>query len=400
VRIPVASLARVRAARDDDGVTTFELFFDLVFVLAVTQVTAFMAHAGDGVGIVRGLLLLALLWWTWEAYTWLGNQARADEGLIRAGMIVAMAAMFVVALSIPEVWDDAPGGLDGPLVFVGAYVLARTVHLAVYTAAAFGDEGLRRQVAITFVPMLAGAALLLAGALVGGSAQTALFAAALTVDLVGTYVTSKEGNWRIHSPTHWTERHGLFVILAIGESIVAIGVGAAQRPISFSILAGAVLGVLVSVCLWWLYFDLVSLAAEHVLLDATPAERVRIAIDAYSYLHYPLVAGIVLSALGVEEVLAHAGDGEALGGFAAAALGGGLALYLAGHLGFKRRMHGTLNRWRLGAALLLVALVPVFAALPPLVALGLALAVLAGLVAVESAVYAEKRRTMRGAEPA
>ena len=399
MRIPVASLARVRAARDDDGVTTFELFFDLVFVFAITQVTAFMAHAGDGVGIVRGLLLLGLLWWTWGAYTWLANQARADEGLTRAGMIVAMAAMFVVALSIPEVWDDAPGGLDGPLVFVGAYVLARVVHLGVYTAAALGDEGLRRQIAITFVPMLSGAALLLAGALVGGGAQTALFAAALTVDLAGTYVTSKEGNWRIHSPTHWTERHGLFIILAIGESIVAIGVGAAQRPISVPILAGAVLGVLVSVCLWWLYFDLVSLAAEHVLLNATPAERVKIAIDAYSYLHYPLVAGIVLAALGVEEVLAHAGDTDALGSFAAAALAGGLALYLAGHLAFKRRLHRQLNVPRLAAAALLVVSIPLCATLPPLAALALVLAVLAGLVAVEGVVHADKRRVLRAGEP-
>ena len=398
MRIRVASLARVRPAGDDDGVTTFELFFDLVFVFAVTQVTAFMVHQGDGIGVVRGLLLLALLWWSWSAYAWLGNQARADEGLTRAGMIIAMAAMFVVALAVPEAWGDRSGGVDGPLVLVGAYALARIVHLLVYNAAALGDEGLRRQVAITFVPMLAGTALLFAGAIVGGAAQTALFAAGLGADLAGTYVTSREGNWRIHSPSHWTERHGLFIILAIGESIVAIGVGAAQLPISIPLLAGAVLGVLVSVCLWWLYFDIVSLAAEHVFLDATPADRARIAVDAYTYLHFPLVAGIVLAAVGVEEVLAHAGDGDALGGFPAAALAGGLALYLAGHLAFKRRMHGTLNAGRIVASLALVASIPACAALPPLAALALVLVVLAGLVATESVLYAEKRRMLRGAE--
>ena len=398
MRIPVASLARVRPARDDDGVTTFELFFDLVFVFAVTQVTGFMAHEGDGVGVVRGLLLLALLWWAWEAYAWLGNQARADEGLTRAGMIVAMAAIFVVALTVPEAWEDLPGGVDGPVVLVTAYVVARIVHLAVYNAAALGDEGLRRQIAITFVPMLSGAALLFLGALVGGSAQTALFAAGLAVDWAGTYVTSKEGNWRIHSPRHWSERHGLFVILAIGESIVAIGVGAAQLPISIPLLLGAVLGLLVSVCLWWLYFDLVSLAAEHVLVDLTPAERVKIAVDAYTYLHFPLVAGIVLAALGVEEVLAHAEDTERLGTFAAAALAGGLALYLGGHLAFKRRMHGQLNALRLGAALVLVASIPLCAVLPPLGALAVAFGVLAALVAAESVIHAEKRRGLHGLE--
>jgi low temperature requirement protein LtrA len=309
-----------------------------------------------------------------------------------------MAAMFVVALTIPEAWEDLPGGVDGPLVLVSAYTLARIVHLAVYNAAALGDEGLRRQVAITFVPMLSGASLLVAGALIGGSSQTALFAAGLAVDWAGTYVTSKEGSWRIHSPRHWTERHGLFVILAIGESIVAIGVGAAQLPISIPLLAGAVLGVFVSVCLWWLYFDIVSLAAEEVLVEASETARVKIAIDAYTYLHFPLVAGIVLAALGVEEVLAHAEETRPLGAFAAAALAGGLALYLAGHLAFKRRMHGRLNVPRLLATAVLAAAVPVCAALPPLAALALVLGVLAVLVTSESAVHADKRRRLRGLE--
>jgi low temperature requirement protein LtrA len=115
-------LGGVRPTGEDDRVTTFELFFDLVYVFAATQVTGYMAHAHSGHGVVQGLLLLALLWWTWSAYAWLGNQARADEGVLRAGMAVAMAAIFVVALTIPEAWQDAPGGLDGPLVLVGAYL--------------------------------------------------------------------------------------------------------------------------------------------------------------------------------------------------------------------------------------------------------------------------------------
>jgi low temperature requirement protein LtrA len=193
--------------------------------------------------VVQGLLLLALLWWTWSAYAWLGNQARADEGVLRAGMAVAMAAIFVVALTVPEAWQDAPGGLNGPLVLVGAYLLVRCVHLILYGVAAAGDRGLRRQLAITWVPLLAGAALLIAGALVGGWAQTLLFAGALLVDWVGVYLTSRQGNWRLHSAGHWTERHGNFIILAIGESVVAIGAGAAAQPISAPLLLGAVLGV-------------------------------------------------------------------------------------------------------------------------------------------------------------
>ena len=121
----------------------------------------------------------------WSAYAWLGNQARADAGVLRAGMAVAMAAVFVVALTIPEAWQDAPGGLDGPLVLVGAYLVVRCVHLTLYTVAAAGDHELRRQLAITWAPLLASAALLIAGALLGGWTQTLLFAGALLAPLAG-----------------------------------------------------------------------------------------------------------------------------------------------------------------------------------------------------------------------
>jgi low temperature requirement protein LtrA len=160
-------LGGVRSTSEDHRATPFELFFDLVYVFAMTQVTGYMAHEHSAQGVLQGLLLLTLLWWTWSGYAWLGNQARADEGLLRAGMAVAMAAMFVVALTIPEAWHDAPGGLNGPLVLVWAYLLVRCVHLTLYAVAATGDPGLRRQVAITWLPTVAGAALLVAGALLG-----------------------------------------------------------------------------------------------------------------------------------------------------------------------------------------------------------------------------------------
>src|ERR671914_646895 len=214
-------------------------------------------------GILEGLLILALLWWTWSAYAWLGNQARADTGVVRAAMAVAMAALFVVALTIPEAWDDAEGGLYGPLVLVGAYLLVRCVHLTVYAVAARGDPGLRRQLAISWGPTVAGAFLLVAGVLSGGQLQTVFFAGALVVDWGGIYLTSREGNWRIHSAPHWTERHGLFIILAIGESGLAHRGRAAGQPISAPLLAAGVLGIVAALCLWWLYFDVVSPAAGH-----------------------------------------------------------------------------------------------------------------------------------------
>jgi low temperature requirement protein LtrA len=390
-------LGGIRPTGEDHRATTFELFFDLVYVFAATQVTGYMAHEHSGHGVLQGLLLLALLWGTWSAYAWLGNQARADEGLLRVGMAVAMAAIFVVALTIPEAWHDAPGGLNGPLVLVGAYLLVRGVHLTLYALAATGDRGLRRQLAITCGPLLAGAALLIPGALLGGWTQTLLFAAALLVDWGGIYLTSRHGNWRLHSVAHLTERHGLFIILAIGESVVAIGVGAAQKPISAPLLVAAILGVATAVGLWWLYFDVASLAAEHRLLEAHGQARVRLALEAYTFAHFPIVAGIVVAALGVEGVMAHADEAKPLGDFYAPALFGGVALYLAGHLLFKRRMHSALSLPRLMAMCVLLAALPAAVFLPPLVGLAGLVLILAALVIVETTRYAQTRRSLRNA---
>jgi len=381
-------LGGARPTGENDTVTTFELFFDLVYVFAMTQVTGYILHAHDTLGVLQGLLVLALLWWTWCAYAWLGNQARADTGVVRAAMAVAMAALFVVALTVPEAWHDAKGGLYGPLVLVGAYLIVRCLHLSVYTLAARGDPGLRRQVAISWVPTLAGAALLIAGALLGGELQVFFFAGALAVDWGGVYVTSREGNWRIQSAPYWTERYGLFIILSIGESVVAIGVGAAGQPISTPLLAAGVLGIATALCLWWLYFDVVSSAAEHRLREAQGQARVRMAIEAYTYGHFPIVAGIIVGAVGVEGVLAHAGDVKPLGFFYAAALYGGIALYLAGHLFFKQRIDATLGVPRLVTVVVLLLALPVAAFLPPLVGLAGLVLLLVVLIGVETRRYA------------
>jgi low temperature requirement protein LtrA len=389
-------LGGARPTTEDDTATTFELFFDLVYVFAMTQVTGYMVHAHDALGVLQGLLVLALLWWTWSSYAWLGNQARADTGVVRGAMAVAMAALFVVALTIPEAWDDAEGGLYGPLVLVGAYLLVRCVHLSVYALAARGDAGLRRQLAISWVPTVAGAVLLVAGVLfLEGQLQTVFFAGALVVDWGGIYLTSREGNWRIHSAPHWTERHGLFIILAIGESVVAIGVGAAGQPISAPLLAAGVLGIVAALCLWWLYFDVVSRAAEQRLRDARGQARVRMAVEAYTYGHFPIVAGIIVGAVGVEGVLAHAGDGEPLGLFYAAALYGGFALYLAGHLLFKQRMYAALSVPRLVTVGVLLLALPAAAFLPPLVGLVGLVLLLGVLIGLETRRYAALRAGVR-----
>ncbi|MFF3672011.1 low temperature requirement protein A [Microtetraspora malaysiensis] len=380
------TLPAVRSTGEDHRATPFELFFDLVYVFAITQLTGSMARERDANGVFQGLLMLALLWGTWSGYTWLGNHSRADGGLLRGGMVVAMAAMFVVGLTIPEAWADGPGAL----VLVGAYLVVRWVHLMVFAVAASGDTGLRRQIAITWLPMTASAALLVSGTLLGSGTQMLLFAVALVVDWVGIYLTARNGHWRLRSPAHMTERHGLFLILAIGESVIAVGAGAAGQPVSAALLLAAILGIAVAVCLWWLYFDVVAGAAERRLSGVRGEEQVILAVEAYTYGHFPIIAGILLTALGVEGVVAHAVEGEPLGVFSALALHGGVALYLVGHLLFRLRMQRTLGRRRLAAACAALAAAPAAVLLPSLAGLAGVVAILAALIAVERARHASR----------
>lgn len=400
----------MRAMTEGSTVTPLELFFDLVFVYALTQVTALMADDLTGAGLLRGLLLLALLWWCWCCYAWLGNTVRADEGLVRVVLFAVMATMFVVAVTIPEAFDDLPGGLSGPVVFAACYLVVRVLHLVLYYFAARGDAGLRRQLLRAALPMLAGALLLFSAAVVPqrltdspqqvDTIRTALWVLALAVDYGGIMAIGARG-WQIFSAAHWTERHGLIIIIALGESLVAIGVGVTALPISWPIIVASVLAIMVTAALWWAYFDVVSIAAERVLHRAEGAARAALGRDSYTYLHLPMVAGIILLALGFKKVLSYVGDGtehelsDPLHGLGLLALYGGVILYLLGHLGFRLRNMASVNWPRVATMLLLVALLPVADHLPALAALGLLAAVCVGMVVAEVRLFGAARRELR-----
>ncbi|GAB3003999.1 low temperature requirement protein A [Streptomyces pseudoechinosporeus] len=390
-----APQAGARTVLVGSRVTTFELFFDLVYVITLTRVTQYMAQEHSGLGVLHGVLLLALVWFSWSAYAWLGNQARADLSVVRLGMTLAMAGVFVIALTVPEAWDDSPGGLYGPLVLPCAYLLVRSVHLVIYAHLARGDRGLLRQIAVSWPPVLTGSALLIVGAAIGGRWQTTLYAAAIVVDWGGVYLTSRRGSWRIHSAPYFTERHQLFVIIAIGESLIAMAAGATDRPIGVPLLAAGVLGVAAAAGLWWLYFDVVSLLVEHRLVETRGRARLSLAVNAYGYAHFPIAAGIVLTALGVEGVVAYADSGKGLGGFYAGVLCGGAATYLAGLLLFGRISAGVWGPFRLAALCLLLAWLPAAVVLPPLAGLSGVVVLLAAVAACETWWYAELRRSVR-----
>ncbi|MEZ0447644.1 low temperature requirement protein A [Cellulomonas sp. ICMP 17802] len=362
----------LRTSDEGHRVTTFELFFDLVYVFAFTQVSHLMAETHSALGVLQALVVLGFLWWTWCAYSWLANQSPADQGVLRAGMSVAMAAVFVATLAIPEAFDDLPGGLVGSLVLVVAYAIVRLVHTTLYVLAAGDDAALRRQVLRTQVfALLPALALLVVGALVGEPAQTWVWLGAFAWDVVLTWLTSRGGDWRLHSPAHWAERYGLVVILALGESVVAIGVGASHLPVSWPVVGGSVLSIALALVLWWAYFLRSADEAEHRLARLDGVERAGYATVAYTYLHYVLIAGVVLAALGVEEAMAHVDGAEPYGLFGASALAGGVAAYLVGTAVLRRSAGGAWAWWRLAGTAATVALVPVLARVPALTALGL-----------------------------
>jgi low temperature requirement protein LtrA len=374
-------LLTAETSREGDRATTLELFFDLVYVFAFTQVSALMAHGHDGVAVLQGLVILGLVWWSWTSYTWLTNQAHADHGVVRIAIVLAIALMFLVSLVIPEAYHDLEGGLFAPMVFVIAYVAVRLVHATAYVIAAGSDAGLRRQVITSMGAALVPAtALLVIGAMVGEPYQVWIWLVAIVLDLVLVYLTSRSGgNWRVNSVSHATERYGLVVILALGESVVAIGIGVAAEPVSTAIIIGSVLAVAVAVGLWWVYFHRFAPKVEHIMARLPGAERAGLASDAYTYLHLPLVAGVVIAALGVEQAMRYIEGLHVLGLFGAFALGGGVAMYLAGTGFIWRRASGEWALIRFGGATLGVALIPVLAVLPAIVGLGV-IALVVGIV--------------------
>lgn len=378
----------VRSTDATHRVTTLELLFDLVFVFAFTQVTQLMADNPSAAGALRGLVVLSLLWFAWCSYAWLGNQAQADEGLVRLTIVIAMSAMFVVALAIPESFADFPGGLFAPFVFAACYALVRFLHIGCYWVAAGDDAELRRQLLLTAVPVVGAAGLLVAGGALGPPYQTGLWAAALLVDYAGIWLAGASG-WRLPSPVHFAERHGLIVIVALGESLVAIGVGVADQPVSWPVIVASFLGVVIAVSLWWLYFDVVAHVAEGVLSRAQGADRSRLARDSYTYLHFPIVLSIIYLALGLKKVMQYVADTEhhdlsdALTGVPLLALYGGVAVHLLGHVAFRRRNTGTWNPHRSAVAALMLVLIPVAWRLPALAQLAIVAALLSALVGYE-----------------
>ena len=373
--------------REEETVTPLELFFDLVFVLALTQCTALMAAEPTWEGLAKGLLVLGVMWWSWVGYTWLTSVVDPEEGAVRLVIFAAMAAFLVAGLCVPRAFEDSA------LVFGLAYGAVRGAHIALYLLASRDDPALRRSTLGLAVSTAISVALIVAASGTDGTLQGALWALAIAVDTAGPYFFGVEG-WTL-VPRHFAERHGLIVIIALGESIVAIGVGV-TGAVDLGVVTAAALGTVVAAALWWLYFDVVALVATKRLGEAAAGrERNAMARDSYSYLHFPMVAGIVLVALGMKKTIGDVEDPLKL--VPTAALLGGTALYLLAHVAIRLRNIGTLNSRRLYLAIALLAFIPLAyeLKLPALGAVAILAAALSGLIVWETHSYGEARGRLR-----
>jgi low temperature requirement protein LtrA len=322
-----------------------------VFVFAVTQVTTLLAADLTWGGFGRGMLALALVWWAWSAYVWAANAQEERSVSLRLALVASMLLIFVCGLAVPHAFGDDAG------IFAGTYTCVRLIHLALYADASRRGNAAWSAIAGFGVTVLVGMGLLIAGAVAGGTAQIVLWTVAAVIDYAGPAWLTRErlrGLQRV-AVAHFAERYGLAVIICLGESIVSIGVGAGHHGLSASLVVAVLLGALITVELWFIYFDRASDRAEARL--AAHRDPVLAAADGYSYLHLPIVAGIIVFAVGAKALVADVGGD--LTDAARLTLCGGPALYLAGHAAFLARLSG---RFTLAKPLAVLALLAVFVA--------------------------------------
>jgi len=374
----------------EQRVTPLELFFDLVFVFGFTQVTTLMLDDVTWRGLGHGLLVLAVLWWAWASYAWLTNTIDPNAGFVTAIVLAAVTAMFIGALAVPEAFGRHR------LTFGVAFLLVVVIFVALYAIAARGEPDLLSAVARLARSAIPAGTLILAAAFVQPGLRPVLWSAAIVIGFFGPALAGLSG-WRVH-PAHFAERHGLILIIAIGESLAALGYGARGTGLGAGVILAAVLGVGVAASFWLAYFDFFSIGVQRQLTDSSGVQRIALARDIYTYVHLPMVAGIILFAFGMRTTVAHV-DAE-LHLIPAVALCGGSALYLLAYVVLRWRVSRTLSRGRSIASIGFAALIPVALSAPALVTLALVAAVWLGLHAYELIWWREERvRRRSGGEP-
>jgi low temperature requirement protein LtrA len=359
-----------------------ELFFDLVFVFAITQVTSLMLAEPTAAGYAKSALVLAMVYWAWSGYAWATNAIDLSWPPLRLGYLAAMGASFGMAVAVPDAFGDQV------LWFAVPYVVVRLLNLALYIGG-LREDPVQLRAILALAPWFAlSPALALAGAFLGGRPQIAFWCAGLAIDVLGTLRAGEGAGFRV-SPDHFAERYALFIIIALGESIVAIGSGLADhtRDAAFALSLGvAFVGV---AAIWWAYFDFTAAVLTRVLRNQPPERRGPLARDVFTLGHYPTVLGIIFFAVAAKKTVAE--PGEPLTSAGRFALAAGIGSFLIGFALARYRIIRHVSWERVGAA---TAAIVAVAALPDAPSLGL-MAIVVGCVVIGLVVEAIRMRDFR-----
>ena len=370
------AVARPFTVNEDQGATFVELFFDLVFVFAITQVTGLIHHDLTFAGIGKALLVFWMIWWGWTQFTWALNPINTEHATVRLWTLAATGIAFIMAVSV----GDAFG--DGGLIFAGSYVVCRLIGLGLYYVGVKDEPEMAKAVRFFTMLSVGGISLALVGGLVAPELRVWIWLGAVVLDMGAANLAAGAGDWQLH-PGHFAERHGLFVIIALGESLVAAGVAASHQEMSLPLLFVALGAVVVACLLWWSYFGWLKEELERALAERTGTKRSVLARDAYSMLHFPLIGGIVATAVGIEAMVAHPGDVLEFGPLVAFAMG--ILLFVGSGTAAWRVAGGSILWWRVAFLAAAVAALFILPDPTPLWVLGITSAALLGVLLREFA---------------
>lgn len=402
-------LGQLRRASPGTRANSLEVFFDLVFVFVFFSIARVTSENLTPSGLYHGLLILALLWWCWCSHMVVANWIRLGEGIGPLVVFPVMIATFTIALIIPQAFAGETSGFDAPLVLAICYLIVRSLHVVLHWYSARDDPVLRRQILHYALPLMSTTTLLFIAGLIPArfhgidevTFRTLLWTIAVVIEYgAGRFLSVS--HWGLASAGHWVERFELIIIVGLGETIISVGLGTdlSGRTETWPMFIGTALGIGITASLWWAYFDIVAPAAHQVMHGTHDLPRIRLARDAYVYLHLPMIAALILLSLGDKEMIhqlssEHIPLAERQQGPGVALLYGGVILFLLGHLAFQARILGTVTWTRVGAILVLGALIPAAIVLPSLAAIGMLAVVCVALVIAEVVIFAESRHVLR-----
>jgi low temperature requirement protein LtrA len=345
---PLHEKSKSVLAGSDQAVSFAELFFDLVFVFSVTQVVHLLHGSFDWLHISRAILVFWLVWWGWTQFTWALNAADTTHHWIQFGTLIATGIAFFMAIGVPEAFTDHAWW------FAVSYVAVRSIGLLIYLWVAWEDPEMRNVVKTFGALSIAGMIAVIVGGMMGGAAQYWIWGLGIILDIMAASIGGNRSGWNLH-PKHFSERHGLFVIIALGETLIVAASNVATSSWTGSLLVVAVLSVGITGCLWWLYFSRVKDQLEHAVSLKTGSDQSKMARDAFSLLHFPMLCGLIIYAYAIEESMTYPDQSLSINGRLALALG--ILCFSGGLIIVIWRVTGKINFLRLGFTLMTTGLV-------------------------------------------